>query len=182
MGLRQLFLLAFLLLSNHLAFSEKQQTDSPKNQYLAGFKKMDSVRDAYFKPWQTIDSIQYQSLYSIKVKDLTLEHKDSNTAYLSWNHDPSITSFLIEMRYDLNKKLFHRKLYHSSSIEIPKNQSYTIYPFENGSLGHSVTVHYMDIPFKKDPYSSFWKVIAVLPLFLTIATAVYFYFERKKFF
>jgi hypothetical protein len=180
MGLKHLFLFAFLLLFHHLAFSQNQQTDSLKKQYLVGFEKMDSIRDAYFKPWQTIDTTQYQSLYSKKVKELTLEHKNTNTAYLSWNHDPTFTSFLVEMRYDLNKKLFHRKVYPSSSIEIPKNQSYTIFPYRNGSIGGPVTKHYNDIAFKKDPYSGFWEIMAIIPLFLTVGTAVYFYFEKKK--
>ncbi|MEN8898923.1 MAG: hypothetical protein ABF247_07290 [Nonlabens sp.] len=112
---------------------------------------------------------------------MALEHKYTNTASLNWNQDPSITSFLIEMRYDLNKKLFHRKVYPSSSIEIPKNQSYTIFPYRNGSIGGPVTKHYNDIAFKKDPYSGFWEIMAIIPLFLTVSTAVYFYFKKKKF-
>lgn len=182
MGLKRTVLSFLFIYCTATILAQNNVVDSTllKTKPLFGLKKIDSIRNAYYLPWKFIDTINYPSRYLTKVENIELEIKDQNTAVLSWDHHKTIDSFLVEMRYDLNKQLFHRKIYHKSSILVPRGQLYTIYPFYKNKLGKPAPAKNETIALKKDAYEGFWNFLASISLFLTIGMGIYHFIEKRK--
>ncbi len=176
MGLKRIFCCFFILICSKFLCSQDHRTDSVKPTY--GFKKIDSIRNSYFLPWKIIDTTKYPLRYNIQLEHLALDIIDQKTALLSWDHHDSIDSFLVEIRYDLNRELFHRKVYDTSAVIVPRGQLYKVYPFYKKMLGPSIS--YKNIPIKNDGYDNFWNILANLSLILTISLAIYHIIMKKR--
>lgn len=94
------------------------------------------LSDPAYQDFTEIESLDpftlSKSFYVVKLK---MKRSDPGMATLSWEAHPSITKFMVELYDGSTKELFHRKMYTSTSIQVPASANAVVMPIYNKTHG-----------------------------------------------